>query len=351
MGRLALPPGRRPQRFKSRIGSIAYGTGPQKVDIPNTDYLTGIDLISKQTVTSGGTVPVVAGWGAFGPLGNIALKTPGNRAPISMPAYHMDVLNRVWQDGYSSQLTASPLTINTTTNWKGHIRLPIVIDPVTDRGAYYVGDSQLNLQVALATNLATTAFSTVNGATIAGSWDVWAEKFNAPAPDQVGAEAWLDAISFLHTCEVSNSVNLSNGTTQVTLPTEVDYLRIILIFYTGNNTDSTFAPADGLYTSIDLVANEKFHLFEEVDEDEVRFDQLQVENTVLPPGTAVLDFVRIPNSVRDVLPSDGTRRMLLKIKSTSANNKCDVILQYTSDSQYADRWFRQRAAQGAAAAA
>lgn len=350
MGRLALPTGVRPQRFKQKVGTISYGAGPQYVVVPQTDYLSGIDLIAKQTVTSGGTAPVVAGYGAFGPLGTVQLKTNGGRAPISMPAYHMDVLNRVWQDLYTSFLTASPLTINATTNWKNHLRLPVIIDYRTDRGCFYAGDTQLNLQVALVTNPATVAFSTVNGATIGGSWDVWAEKMNAPQPDQDPTNKWLDAISFLHTSELYTTATLSNGVTKVILPTEIDYLRILLIFYTGNNSDSTFAPADGLYTTLDLVANEKFHLFDVIDEDTVRFDQVQIERSVLPPGTAVLDFMRIPDERRDILPSDGTRRMVLNIASTSVNNKCDVVLEYSADSQYAEKWFRLKAAAAGKAA-
>jgi hypothetical protein len=338
MGRLAQSAGR-PQRFKQKVGTIAYGSGPQALPVPSTDYVTSFDLISNQTITTGATSPVIAGYGAYGPLGLIQVKVNGGRAPFSMPAYHANIFNTAWNDVYNDVLAASAVTVSSTLNWKNHVRVPLTIDPITNKGAWYTGDNQLQMTVGLVTNPLTAVFSTVNGATIGGSWDVWAEKFNAPQPDLPGG--WLEDISYYHQMELYQTVQLINGTQQVVLPVEVDYVRILLVFYTGNNNDSTFAPADGLYTNLTLLANEKIRLFDAIDEQSVRFDFVQTNSkTNAPkPGTAILDFMRIDNSVRDVVPTDGARRMVLNIASTNSAAKCDVVMETSADSQFSERWY------------
>jgi hypothetical protein len=175
---------------------------------------------------------------------------------------------------------------------------------------------------------------------------VWTEKFNLPAPDQAGG--WLNQISYYHETILQGSYTLSSGTTNVVLPIDVDYQRVILVFYTGSNQDATFAPADGLYTSIDLIANDKFHLLDNIDEQTWRFEMAQTYKNVLPAGTCVIDFMRLFNSRRDILPTDYdyAKRLILKITSTSASNKVDVITETVTDSQFADKWVALAKASG-----
>jgi hypothetical protein len=119
-----------------------------------------------------------------------------------------------------------------------------------------------------------------------------------------------------------------------------DYMRILLVFYTGNNFDATFAPADGLYTTVDLVANDKIHLIDTIFEADMRFDMAQSYREVLPAGTCVVDFMRVPNSRRDVLPTDSPTLtdLNLNINSTSGSNKVDVIIETVVDSPFATKW-------------
>lgn len=349
MGRLAPPPGVRVQRYRQKQGNIAYSSGvASPLPISQTDYLTSLDVMSNQTITTGGTAPVVAGFGAYGPLLNVQAKVNGGRIPFSMPGYHTNVFNQAWNHDYIDSLAANAVTISSTLNWKNHVRVPLTVDPLTEKGAFYTGDTSLNLAIFLSMAAATVVFSTVNAATIGGSWDIWSEKFNAPPPDEAGG--WLDEITYYHQTEVYGTYPLSNGVTSITLETDQDFERILLIFYTGSNQAATFAPADALYTIIDLVVNDKFHILDTVDEQTMRFEMLQTYNRLLPAGSCVIDFMRLFNSRRDILPTDANfaKRLQLKITSTSASNNVDVCTETVMDSQFAERWIRSAAAKAAA---
>src|SRR5215471_11179456 len=155
MGRLALPEAARPQRFRRKEGNIAYSSGnTSTLNIGQTAYLTQLDLISLQTTTTTTTAPTggfgaTATTGAFAPIGNVQIKVNGGRAPFSMPGYHTDIYTRVWDQDYNSGLTTNPNLTNTTNNWVNHLRIPVTIDPISERGAWYTGDTALNVTFAL----------------------------------------------------------------------------------------------------------------------------------------------------------------------------------------------------------
>jgi hypothetical protein len=340
MGRFATDPSTRIQRFVQKFGNIPYtasGNAPT-VDVPKSDYTTYIDIVSNQQVVAAGTAPVIAGMGAWGPLGVLTLKTNGNRHPFTMPAYHADIYNRIRRAPYTSNLTADPVTISTTNNWTGHLRIPLTCVPDMTVGAFYTGDTSVTLTMQAQNYGTAVAFSTVNGATIQGSWDLYREIFQAPQPDQ--PNGWLSDISYYHEVSIQSTVNLQNGVNKIVMPVNQDYMRILLVFYTGNNFDATFAPADGLYTTVDLVANDKIHLIDTIFEADMRFDMAQSYREVLPAGTCVVDFMRVPNSRRDVLPTDSPTLtdLNLNINSTSGSNKVDVIIETVVDSPFATKW-------------
>jgi hypothetical protein len=161
MGRFAVPAPQRVQRLRSKAGNIAYSSGvTNPLSISQTDYLTSLDIMSNQTITTGGTAPIVAGYGAFGPLGNVAIKVNGNRTPFSLPGFHTDLYNRVWAHDYISSLTTNPVATSATQAWKNHLRLPLTVDPLSELGAWYTGDLTLNLNVALTCAPASQIFST-----------------------------------------------------------------------------------------------------------------------------------------------------------------------------------------------
>jgi hypothetical protein len=350
MGRLALTPLQRPQRFLSKQGNVAYASGnTNKQDISQTDYLTSLDLISVQTVTETTTAPsgTTSGAGAYATLANVQVKVNGGRAPFSLPGYHTNVYNQVWNPDYVDSLVTNPIVTNATNNWKNHLRIPLTVDPIAEKAAWYTGDTQLNLSCLITGNPAANIWQTAATATIGGGWDVYSEKFSAPAPDEPGG--WLDEVSFYKQTELYTSTALSNGTTSITLETDQDYIRILLIFYTGTAVGNgvTFAPADGLYTSLSLVLNDKFNIVDTLTEDKMRFEMLQTYTRLVSAGTAVLDFMRLkPPTRRDILPTDpdSTKRLQLKIVSTSASNQVDVITETVVDSQFAEKWARSAAA-------
>lgn len=341
MGRLAIPSGQRVQRLRQKAGTIAYSSGvTAPLQIPQTDYLTAIDVMSNQTLVTGGTAPVVAGYGAFGPLSNVQVKVNGNRTPFSMPGVHVDQFNRVWDHDYGSQMTAAPIATSATNQWKNHLRIPLTVDPLSELGAWYTGDTSLNLTVSLTMAPVATVLSTVNTATIGGSWDVWVEKFNAPAPDQPGG--WLNEISYYHEAILQGTYTLINGKLPIILPVDQDYLRILLCFYTGSNQDATFAPANGLVTGLDLVVNEKFHILDTMDEQTIQFENLQIDDLALSAGYYALDFMRLTPSRRDILPTDlnVAKRLVLYVTSNSTSNRVDIITESTTDSQFAEKWLQ-----------
>lgn len=350
MGRLALSPQQRPQRFLAKQGNIAYSSGnTNKQDISQTDYLTSLDLISLQTVTETTTAPsgTTSGAGAYATLGNVQVKVNGGRAPFSLPGFHTNVYNQIWNQDYVDSLATNPVVTNSTNNWKNHLRVPLTVDPTVEKGAWYTGDTQLNLSCLITGNPAANIWQTAATATIGGGWDVYSEKFSAPAPDEPAG--WLDEISYYKQTELYATSALSNGTTSITLETDQDFLRIFCILYTGSPVGSgvTFAPADGLYTSVSLVLNDKFAIIDTLTEDKIRFEMLETYTRLLPAGTMVLDFFRLdPPTRRDVLPTDpdSTKRLQLKIVSTSSNNQVDVCTETTVDSQFAEKWARLAAA-------
>jgi len=357
MGRLALPEAQRPQRYRRKEGNIAYSSGNTGTQaIGQTAYLTSLDLISLQTTTTTTTAPTggfgTTAGGAFAPLGNVQLKVNGGRAPFSMPGFHADVFTRVWDRDYSSDLTTNPNTGNTTNNWVNHLRLPMTVDPSSERGAFYAGDTALNLTFALTMNAIASVFQTVNAATIGGSWDLYSEKFEAPQPDQSATPqtgGWLDKISFYSQAELFGSFGLSNGTTNITLETDQDYLRIILVFYTGTLNNQNYAPANGLYTTVTLKINDVASIWDTVAEARLRFEQDITYQQTLPAGSAVLDFMRLdtPPTRRDIMPTDPNiaKRLVLQIASTSSSNNVDVITHTVTDSPFAQKWVNLARAQ------
>lgn len=349
MGRFALPDAQRPQRFRQKQGNIAYSSGQTTpLQISQTDYLTALDVMSNFTVaTTSGTTTAASGWGAYGPLQNVQVKVNGGRAPFSLPGWHANEYLKAWNHDYADALVANTTTASTTNNWKNHIRVPLTVDPISEKGSWYTGDTALNLNIALTMAASALILSTVNAATLGGSWDVWSEKFSAPAPDEPGG--WLDEISYYKQTELYLSGQaLSNGTTTITLETDQDYVRIGLVFYTGSNADKTFAPASGLFTSLDLIVNDKYHIYDTVDEQTLRFENLNTYYAVsataqtTAAGVIWLDFMRLmPPTRRDILPTDPNqaKRLQLKIASTSASNNVDIITDTMVDSQFAERWF------------
>lgn len=357
MGRIALPERTRPQRYVRKEGNIAYSSGNSTVQgIGQTAYLTSLDLISLQTVTTTTTAPTggfgTTAGGAFAPLGNVQVKVNGGRAPFSMPGYHADIFARVWDRDYSSDLTTNPITGNAANNWVNHLRVPLTIDPSSERGAFYAGDTALNLSFVLTMNAVASVFQTVNAATIGGSWDLYSEKFEAAQPDMSASQdtgGWLDKISYYVQSQLYGSYTLSNGTTNITLETDQDYLRIILVFYTGTLNNQSYAPANGLYTTISLKVNDVALLWDTVAEARIRFEQDITYQQTLPAGTAVLDFMRLdsPPTRRDILPTDPNiaKRLQLQIASTSASNNVDVITETVTDSPFAQKWVQLAARQ------
>jgi hypothetical protein len=357
MGRLALPEAARPQRYVRKEGNIAYSSGNTSVQpIGQTAYLTSLDLISLQTTTTTTTAPTggfgTTAGGAFAPIANAQLKVNGGRAPFSMPGYHADIFARVWDRDYSSDMTTNPNTGNTTNNWVNHLRMPMTVDPSSERGAFYAGDTALNLTFALTMNAVGSVFQTVNAATIGGSWDLYSEKFEAPQPDQSATPdrgGWLDKISFYSQAELFGSFGLSNGTTNITLETDQDYLRIILVFYTGTLNNQNYAPANSLYTTISLKINDVALIWDTVAEARMRFEQDITYQQTLPAGTAVLDFMRLdsPPTRRDIMPTDPNiaKRLVLQIASTSSSNNVDVVTHTATDSPFAQKWVNLARAQ------
>lgn len=355
MGRYALPDAVRAQRFKQKQGNIAYASGNTgNLVVSQTDYLTSLDLMSNQQVTTTNSTPVVAGYGAYGALGNIQVRVNGGRAPYALPGFHANEYEKAWNNDYVDAMVKLPVTQSTTNNWKNHIRIPLTSDPLSDKGAWYTGDTSLNLTLSLSMSAVGTVLSTVNSATIIGSWDVWSEKYSGPAPDE--HNGWLDQISYYKQTELYLSGGvLSNGTTTFNLETDQDFLRIGLIFYTGSNADSTFAPAAALWTAMSLVINDKFNIFDAIDEQSLLFENLHnyyASSTTtqnVAAGVYWLDFQRFRIPTRDeILPTDPdqAKRLQLKITSGSASNRVDIITDTIVDSQFAERWARSAKAKG-----
>src|SRR5215471_15721925 len=135
MGRLALPVNQRFQKFPQFQGNIAYSSGATSNPLPliQTEYLTGLTIISKQTVVSGATIPVVSATlpsagvsgglsaapspslGVYSVLDNIALKANGGISPYNLYGWAANVFQRAQRHGYLDNLATAPITASTTT--------------------------------------------------------------------------------------------------------------------------------------------------------------------------------------------------------------------------------------------
>src|SRR5712692_5927464 len=101
MGRYALPDAQRYQRFKAKQGNIAYSSGvTTPLQVSQTDYLTSLDLMSNQQVTTSSGTAVVAGYGAYGAIGNLQVKVNGGRTPYALPGWHANEYSKAWNNDY-----------------------------------------------------------------------------------------------------------------------------------------------------------------------------------------------------------------------------------------------------------
>src|SRR5260370_28310192 len=180
MGRLALPIGQRLQKSPQFQGNIPYSSGAQSnpLGLITTEYLTGRNRIRKQAVVSGATIPVVSATlpsagisgsltaapspsiGVYQVLDNITLRANGGISPYSLNGWHANLLQRTYRHGYLDDVATAPITASTTTTWQGHVHIPLTVDPITEKGAFYTGDTTLNLSLTLTTLAAAHLLST-----------------------------------------------------------------------------------------------------------------------------------------------------------------------------------------------
>ena len=346
MGSFAIPPGARSQRFRTRIGTINYASGSTPGIpgmVPKSGYITKFDIKSSIQVVTGATAPVVANYGAYGPMNRINVVV-GPNLPVSIPAWHLNQFLQAYDAPYTDARAANPVATSSTNNWIMDLQVPLTVDPELEMGAWFAGDVELNFDLQIVNAAAATVFSTVNAATIQGSWDVWVERFSAPAPDQPGG--WLKEISLYHEIKLFGTYGLKNGDTNIDLPRDRDILRIFLVFYTGSNQDSTFAPADGLFSKITLLINDETFIYNGIDEATLKMEMLRNYTRQLSAGVAIIDFWdsvgRYRLNRRDVLPTDSQLATSVKliVTSNSPSNNVDVVVQATSDNPYAQKWIR-----------
>ena len=126
---------------------------------------------------------MLGGLGAYGPLYNVAVQI-SNRQPYNLYGFHANAFAEIFYAPYKDTETASPLVTSSTNNWINDVWIPLTISPDSEIGAWYLNDPELTVDVAITGGTTAQSFSTVNGATIQGSWDVYIERFSAPAPDQ-----------------------------------------------------------------------------------------------------------------------------------------------------------------------
>jgi len=342
MGRFAIAAGPRAQRYRRIVGQITYSSGSTPSvngGIPKTGYLTNIDLNSSIQVVTGASAPVIAGYGVYGPDQLVSFVV-GPRAWVNIPGYHLKEFNKFYNLPWTDAYNAAPIVTSSTNNWQGSLRIPLAADTNSELGAFYLGDQELNTNLQVTCAAASTVFSTVNGATIQGSWNVEVERFAAPAPDQ--KNGWLNEVSFIHELRLFGTFQLKNGDTNIQLDLDRDYQRIILIFFTGSDKDSTFAPANGLFTQLSLLVNDEVRIYDTVTEQQL-LEEMDWNYNIKQwnAGSYAIDFMaQKNNSRRDVLPTDSAvvKSLNLVITSTSTSNFVDVVTESMIDSPYAKKW-------------
>lgn len=347
MGILAPPLNNRAQRFRIRIGNIAYSSGGTPGipgGIPRSGYLTRLDLESAIQVVTGATAPVIANFGAYGPEGMVQVVI-GPDSPYALPGLFAKEFWKVYDSPYTDSRVNSPIVTSSTNNWRNDLHIPLTVTPDTELGAWYTSDDEMTMDLQVAGATAAVVFSTVNGATIQGSWFVWAERFSAPPPDLPGG--WLKQISYWHEVKLlQRNVSLTTGDNDIVIPRNRDYQTIGLVIYTGNDNDATFAPALGLLNTVSLVVSDETFIYKQIDEQTLIEENLLAYWEVPNAGFYWLDFMRQKeNSNRDVLPTDAAVASAFKLTVNALSAcKCDVIGETVMPNPYAKRWASQAAA-------
>ena len=238
---------------------------------------------------------------------------------------------------------------SSTNAWINPLRIPLTVMPRTELGAFYTGDTTLNLTVGVTWNAVAAVFGTPNSATLGGQLTVNREYFSAPQPD-VG-NGWLNQISYNKQEQLFVSQQLSKRNTNNNLEIDQDYVRILLIGYTEALNQPSYAPASGILQTTTLTVNSTFNLWDHVSEGALQFENLRANKLPLKAGSLCLDFMRVPGSRRDVLPTDPNtaKRLTLTIASGSSSNYVDVVTEAVTDSQFATMWIQSAAAEQSSA--
>lgn len=348
MGILAAPLNKRAQRFRVKLGTVAYSSGGTPGlsggGIPRSGYLTRLDIESAIQVVTGATPPVIANYGAYGPEGMVSVVI-GSDSPFALPGLYAKEFWRVYDAPYTDSRAASPIVASSTNNWRDDLHIPLTVSPDTELGSWYTSDDEMTMDLQIAGNAPATVFSTVNSATIQGQWNIWAERFSAPAPDLPGG--WLREISFWHEVKILQSnVALVAGDNDIILPRNRDYLAIGLVFYTGSRNDSTFAPAAALFNTISLIVSDETFIYKLIDEQTLIEENLLAYWQLPATGFYWLDFMhQKENSNRDVFPTDASVASAFKLTvNCPGAAKCDVIGETVMPNPYAKRWAAQAAA-------
>ncbi len=356
-GPLALPPQVRPQRIRRKVGNIAYNSGNTSNIpgyLPKAGYVTAIDLRSLIQIVTGGSAPVVANYGAYGPIQKLQMVV-GNRTPVNLPGFHANAFQEIFFAPFKDVLTTNPVATSTTNNWIDDLRVPLTIDDDSELGAWYSQDQELNIDFLISGGAATYVFTTVNSATVNGSWDIYVERFSAAPPDQPGG--WLKAISYYNELKLFGSFPLKNGTTFIPIDRDRDYVRFMFIFYTGSINDNTFAPAGGLFTTIELIVGDQQSIYFPIDEQALKDEMIRIYGwqangsgaAPMRAGVYCIDLIRQKSrSLRDVLPTDSKVVDVVgfNIVSTSASNSVDIVTQGVMDNPFAQKWLLSAQAKG-----
>lgn len=356
-GSLALNPAIRPQRIRRKVGSIAYNSGNTSNIpgyLPKAGYITALDLRSLIQIVTGATPPVVANYGTYGPIQKLQLVV-GNRTPVNLPGFHANAYSEIFFAPYKDVLATNPVGASTTNNWLNDMRIPLTIDDDSELGAWYAQDQELNLDFLISGGAATYVFSTVNSATVNGSWDIYVERFSAAPPDAPGG--WLKAISYYNELKLFGSFALKNGTTFIPIDRDRDYVRFMFVFYTGSTNDNTFAPAGGLFTTIELIVGDQQSIYFPMDEQSLKDEMIRVYGwgvngsggAPIRAGVYCIDLIRQKSrSLRDVLPTDSKVVDVVgfNIVSTSASNSVDIVTQGVMDNPFAQKWLQSAQAKG-----
>jgi len=245
-----------PFRFGTRqhfayVGSIPHTSGGQiSFRLPNVGFLTKLYLQFNGQINAGATAPVVfPDWRyPFALASRISLSANvGNTDIVNASGPMLKLVDRTYRrslidpyfglGGVGAETVPSTISVSTATPLV--FSIPINVTPNDgsnfDEGCINLQSTELQVNLNVTLSSESGLFSTVNGATITGTWNLYYKYYEVPDPNTVAYP-----VAMWH-AQLSQPFQFnSSGDNTYTIPLQGTLLRLYMRFYNANASVTSF---------------------------------------------------------------------------------------------------------------